>query len=95
MTKQKQACDIYNKVMYRAIHEKREADMAKVSSMTKQEKIIEGLCDLFEETGVYAGSHLAKSVLSYLHSQGVVIENKDKAIFHHGYFPLLEPLIEE
>ena len=38
---------------------------------------------------------VADKYLTYLHSQGVVIENKDEAIFHHGYFPLIEPLIEE
>ena len=61
--------------------------------MTKQEEIREGLSDL-----IYGLAYRPPDIdviLRYLHSQGVVIENKDEAIFHHGYFPLIEPLIEE
>ena len=73
--------------------------------MTKQQEIKKGLRELFHlplREGTVAGSsqydiEVEESIdviLQYLSSHGGVIENKDKAIFHHGYFPLIEPLIE-
>ena len=67
--------------------------------MTKQEKIREGLEDIFStlEGGRGEAEHkLADDVLKYLHSQGVVIKNeRDLLTMQEAInYEVVEPLIE-
>ncbi len=53
--------------------------------------------DYAKDSGNYCSlaRKTAAGIMERLDSMGVVIEDKENAVFHHGYFPVTERLIKE